>query len=162
MKELGNVGETDSMGNTIDEIINETKLFYCVECGKCVGVCPLREIYEEFSYELSPRGIIKKALLGFDILKDKEIWFCLGCTVCTEMCPAGVRYAEFIESLRLSAIREGITEHCSFCQRCGTYFVPTPTLDNAREIMEERGLSSQFLGQCPKCRRYDFAERVKK
>jgi heterodisulfide reductase subunit C len=87
------------MSNTIDEIINEAKLFYCVECGKCVGACPMREVYEEFSYELSPRCINKKALLGFDILdivKGKEIWFCLGCTVCTEICPAGVRYAEFV------------------------------------------------------------------
>ena len=153
------------MGNTLDKIINEAKVFYCVECGKCVGACPMREIYEEFFYELSPRGISKKALLGFDILdilKGKEIWFCLGCTVCTELCPAGVRYAEFIESLRRLAISQGITEHYLSCQRCGSYFLTTPTLDNIRKLVEEKGLSSQFLALCPKCRRYDFGERVKR
>lgn len=159
------MGEIDSMGNTIDEIINEAKLFYCVECGKCVAVCPLREIFDEFSYELSPRGITKRALLGFDILgilKGKEIWFCLGCTVCTDLCPAGVRYAEFIDSLRLLAIRQGVTEYCLTCQRCGNYFVTTPTVDSIREKMEEKGLSSQFLALCPKCRRYEFGDRVKR
>jgi heterodisulfide reductase subunit C len=153
------------MGNTIDEIINEAKLFYCVECGKCVGACPMREVYEEFSYKLSPRCITKKALLGFDILdivKGEEIWFCLGCTVCTEICPAGVRYAQFVESLRLLAISEGVTEHCVFCQRCGSYFVTTPALDNVRGIVEGKGLSNEFLALCPNCRMYDFAERVKK
>jgi len=157
------MGEIDSMGNTIDEIINEAKLFYCVECGKCVAVCPLREIFDEFSYELSPRGITKRALLGYDIpgiLKGKEIWFCLGCTVCTEICPAGVKYAEFIESLRFLAIREGITEYCSFCERCGSYFLTTPILDNIRDVMEQKGLSNHLLALCPKCRKYDLAKVV--
>jgi len=27
----------DYKDNTIDEIANKAKLFYCVECGKCVG-----------------------------------------------------------------------------------------------------------------------------
>ena len=64
------------MDNNIDEIVNESKLSYCVECGKCVVACPMREIYQQFSYELSPRGISKKVLLGFDvwdIFKGKEI-----------------------------------------------------------------------------------------
>ena len=153
------------MDNTVEEIVNETKLSYCVECGKCVVACPMRGIYQQFSYELSPRGISKKVLLGFDVLdifRSKEIWFCLGCTVCTDLCPAGVRYAEFIDSLRLLAIRQGVTEHCLTCQRCGGYFVTTPTLDSIRQEVEGKGLSSQFLALCPKCRRYDFGDKVKR
>ena len=153
------------MDNNIDEIVKEAKLSYCVECGKCVMACPMREIYQQFSYELSPRGISKKVLLGFDVLdifKGKEIWFCLGCTACTNLCPAGVRYAEFIESLRLLAISQGVTEHCLTCQRCGSYFVTTPTVDGIREELKERELSSEFLALCPKCRRYEFSDRVKR
>jgi len=153
------------MDNEIDEIINEAKLSCCVECGKCVAVCPLREIFEEFTYKLSPRGLVKRALMGHDIsgiLKGKDIWFCLGCTACTDICPAGVKYAEFIEALRSIAIRDGITEYCSLCERCGSYFLTTPILDNIRRVMEQKGLSSEFLDQCPKCRKYDLVKKVVK
>ena len=151
------------MARSIDEIINDKKVFYCVECGKCVAVCPMVEVYQEFAYELSPRGINKRALLGFDvldILKDKKIWFCLGCTVCTEICPAGVKYAEFIESLRLLAIKEGNIDYCVKCKRCGDYFIPTPILDNMRGALEEMKVDSQFLNLCPECRRRNFAGKL--
>jgi heterodisulfide reductase subunit C len=149
----------------IDEIIDETKLSYCVECGKCVSVCPMQEIYKEYGYAISPRGINKKTLLGFDpleIMKNQEIWFCLGCTVCTEICPAGVRYATFIESLRRLALKEGMTEHGLFCPKCGQYFETHPLHDNIREIVEEKGLSSEYLILCPKCRRYDYSEKARR
>ena len=153
------------MARSVDEIINDKKVFYCVECGKCVAVCPMAEVYQEFAYELSPRGINKRALLGFDvldILKDKKIWFCLGCTACTEICPAGVKYAEFIESLRLLAIEEGNTDYCVKCKRCGDYYIPTPILDNMRDNLAQKGLSCELLDQCPKCRKYDLVKKVVK
>ena len=153
------------MARSVDEIINDKKVFYCVECGKCVAVCPMAEVYQEFAYELSPRGINKRALLGFDvldILKDKKIWFCLGCTACTEICPAGVKYAEFIESLRLLAIKEGNADYCVKCKRCGDYYIPAPILDKMRDNVAQKGLSCEFLDQCPKCRKYDLVNKVAK
>jgi heterodisulfide reductase subunit C len=153
------------MVTKIDQIIDETKLTYCVECGKCVAVCPMQEIYQEYGYAISPRGINKKTLLGFDpreIMKNREIWFCLGCTVCTGICPAGVRYATFIELLRRLAISEGITEHSLFCPKCGQYFETKPLHNNIREIVEEKGLSSEYLILCPKCRRYDYGEKARR
>ncbi len=156
MTEEGNLLE-----DALDKIIDEAKLFLCVECGKCVAGCPLAELYERFSYEFSARGIIKKTLLGFDIWKNKEIWFCLGCEVCAQSCPAGVKYAEFIEDARQLAISEGITKHCLFCKRCGRCYLPLPTLEHVRGALEEMKAASQFLNLCPECRRRDFAERVK-
>ena len=149
------------MKDVLDKIINEAKLFYCVECGKCVAGCPLTEIYEDFSYELSSRGIIRKALLGFNILESKEIWRCLGCDLCAEICPTGVKYAQFIEEARLLAIGEGITEHCLFCERCGQYYLPEPTLGHLKKILEGKKLPDEFLKLCPKCRSYDYAGKVK-
>lgn len=156
MTEEGNL-----LKDALDKIIDETRLSLCVECGKCVAGCPLAELYERFSYEFSARGIIKKALLGFDVWRKREIWFCLGCDVCAQSCPAGVRYAEFIEAVRQLAISESVTEHCVFCERCGRYYLPMPTLEYMRETLEERKADSQFLNLCPDCRRRDLAERVK-
>lgn len=149
------------MKDTLDKIINEAKLFYCVECGKCVAGCPLAEIYEDFSYEFSCRGIVRKALLGFNVLESKEIWFCLNCDLCAEICPTGVKYAQFIEDARLLAIGEGIIENCSFCERCGRYYVPVPTLGHFKGIFEGKKLPDEFLNLCPNCRRDDYAEEVK-
>jgi len=147
------------MDNLVDKLFKQSKLFYCIECGKCTTICPMQKIFDNFSYEISPRGIIKRVSLGLNVLKSKEIWFCQNCTACTEACPAGVKYAEFIDSLRLLAINEGIIRNCSFCERCGQYYLSTLTLDNIKGILEERKLSSGYLNLCPKCRRYDYLEK---
>jgi len=143
--------------DTINKIINEAQLFYCVECGKCVAGCPLAEIYEDFSYEFSARGIIRKALLGFDIMESKDIWFCLNCDLCAEICPTGVKYAQFIENTRLLAIGEGLVENCSVCEHCGQYYLPLPTLEHLKGTMGK--LPDEFLNLCPNCRRLDAASK---
>ncbi|MFC2010784.1 4Fe-4S dicluster domain-containing protein [Chloroflexota bacterium] len=144
------------MKDTIDKIINEAKLFYCVECGKCVAGCPLAEIYKDFSYEVSARGIIRKALLGFNIVESKDIWFCLNCDLCADMCPTGVKYAQFIENVRLLAIGEGLVENCSFCERCSQYYLPVPTLDNLKGTLMGK-LPDELVNLCPNCRRREAA-----
>ncbi|MFC1908207.1 4Fe-4S dicluster domain-containing protein [Chloroflexota bacterium] len=149
------------MTDILDKVIDEKKLSLCVECGKCVAGCPLAELHERFSKEFSARGIIKRALMGFDVWKNKEIWFCLGCNVCAQSCPAGVRYAEFIEGVRQLALSESITEYCLFCERCGCCYLPMPTLEYMRGTLEKTKADSQFLNLCPECRNRDFAERVK-
>ena len=150
------------MTDSINRIIKEAKLFCCIECGKCVAACPMGKIDGEFPFESFPRVILRKALLGYGFLEKRELWLCYSCKVCSEICPKGVRYREFIEAIRLLAIEGGIIDHCSFCERCGKYFLPTPQLDNIRGEMEKRKLSNEFLNLCPKCRRYDFLDRVKK
>jgi len=140
------------METSIDKLINQTKLYLCVECGKCVASCP---------FELSPRTIIEDVLLDFDILKRKEIWSCLTCDVCTKACPSDVRFADFIEVVRLLAMSEGIVEYCLFCQRCGQYYLSIPIEERIREILKRKGLSNEFLDLCPRCKRYDCADKVK-
>jgi Fe-S oxidoreductase len=157
MKEEPKVG---AGGDPVARIIEEKKLSLCVECGKCVASCPMAEFYDRFSFLFSARGVIKKALLGLDILRDPNIWFCLECDLCAQLCPAGVRYAEFVEAIRQLAIREGITEHSVVCPRCGRYYLPLPTLERVREILAGNHLGDEFVKLCPQCRQDDMAGKL--
>jgi Fe-S oxidoreductase len=143
----------------LTKIIDDKKLALCVECGKCVASCPMAEFYDRFSFLFSARGVIKKALLGLDILNDSNIWFCLECEVCARLCPAGVKYAEFVEDIRQLAINEGITENSVICPRCGRYHQPLPTVERLKEVLAGSGLDGEFTELCPQCRRDDVAEK---
>lgn len=147
------------MEKAMEAMVEESALSLCVECGKCVAVCPMAEIFEDFSYQVSPRGIVEKVLLDLEVLEEAGIWFCLTCDVCTQICPAGVRYREFVERARLLAIERGVTEHGLFCQTCGHYFLPLHTLEHLREKLG--GRANGYLTLCPKCRPYYFGEKVK-
>lgn len=146
---------------SIEELAFQNKLFYCLECGKCTASCPMYEMFTDFSYEFSPRGIVEKVLLDFDILNDKAIWYCLTCDVCTEGCPAGVKFRDFIESIRELAIEEGVKELGLFCKRCGNYFLPTHTLEYLKEKLGRKKVSLDWLLLCPRCKKYDFSQKVK-
>jgi Fe-S oxidoreductase len=151
----------DTGGNErLAKIIDEKKLALCVECGKCVASCPMAEFYDRFSFLFSARGIIKKALLGVDMLQDSNIWFCLECDTCARLCPAGVKYAEFVEDVRQLAITEGITENSMVCPRCGRYYLPLPTGERLKEVLAGGGLDSEFTQLCPQCRRDDVAQKL--
>ena len=72
------------MEDKISKLINEYKLYYCVECGKCVAGCPMNVIYDDFSYSFCSRGIIRKAMLEQDLDVEALIFttpFCL-CDKC--------------------------------------------------------------------------------
>jgi heterodisulfide reductase subunit C len=147
--------------NSVNQLLKETRALLCVECGKCASACPMTEIFNDFSYEASPRGIVEKALFGFDVLTDVGIWFCLACDVCTELCPAGVRFRDFVQGVRARAIEEGVTEHGLFCQRCSQFVMPVHTADYIREKVKGPEVSDEYLRLCPACRQYDFTEKVK-
>lgn len=144
----------------VAKIIDEKKLSLCVECGKCVASCPMAEFYDRFSFLFSARGIIKKALLGLDMLRDSNIWFCLECDTCAKLCPAGVKYAEFVEDIRQLAIKEGITGSSVACSRCGRYYLPLPTVERLKEVLAGKGLAGEFVELCPQCRRDSVAEKM--
>lgn len=147
--------------NSIAQLMKETKALLCVECGKCASACPMTEMFEDFSYEVSPRGIVEKALFGFDLLTDAGIWFCLTCDVCTELCPAGVRFRDFVQGVRALAVDAGVTEHGLFCERCGQFVVPIHTIDYIRGKLKGGQVPAEYLSLCPRCRKYDFTAKMK-
>ncbi|MBE9506483.1 MAG: 4Fe-4S dicluster domain-containing protein [Chloroflexi bacterium] len=147
------------MSDIVERLASEYGLFLCVECGKCVAVCPMGEIFDDFSYEVSPRGVIERVLLDFETPEDSRFWFCLTCDLCTNLCPAGVRFRDFVETARRLTIEAGGTEHGSFCHNCGAYLWPRHTVEYLKQTLGEA--SEELLMLCPRCRKYNFGEKVK-
>lgn len=147
------------MSDAIERLASQYGLFLCVECGKCVAVCPMGEIFDDFSYEVSPRGVIERVLLDSEIPKDSQFWFCLTCDLCTNLCPAGVRFRDFIEAARWLTVEAGVTGYGSFCRNCGAYLCPRHTVEYLKQTLGEA--TEELLTLCPRCRQYDFGERVK-
>jgi len=117
------------------------------------------EIFDDFSYEVSPRGVIERVLLDSEIPKDSQFWFCLTCDLCTNLCPAGVRFRDFIEAARWLTVEAGVTEYGSFCCNCGAYLCPLHTVEYLKQTLGEA--TEELLTLCPRCRQHDFGERVK-
>ncbi|UCE36543.1 MAG: (Fe-S)-binding protein [Thermoplasmata archaeon] len=97
--------------SAIDDLIDDTGAYDCVECGKCTTVCPVAKLDSNFA----PRLIVVKALEGVDggLAQNKDIWRCTTCAICSNMCPYKVDYTEFIRGLRGEAIIDGFEPICS-------------------------------------------------
>lgn len=147
------------MSNAIERLVSQYGLSLCVECGKCVAVCPMGELFDDFSYEVSPRGIIERVQLSFEVPEDSRLWFCLTCDLCTSLCPAGVQFRDFVEATRRLAIEAGDTEHGVFCQGCGAYLWPQHTVEYLKQALGEA--AEELLTLCPTCRQRDFGAKVK-
>ncbi|MCU0859760.1 MAG: hydrogenase iron-sulfur subunit [Thermoplasmata archaeon] len=85
----------------IDQLIEDTGAFDCVECGKCTTVCPVAKYDPDFA----PRTIVLKSMEGQmkELSTDKAIWTCITCEQCNSMCPYKVDYSGFIRGLRTEA-----------------------------------------------------------
>lgn len=89
----------------LEDIIQETKTYNCLECGKCTSVCPVAK-YDPL---YSPRGIIEYALLGFgdELMFNKELFSCLTCYTCQQECPSDVDFPMFVRKARSIAQDNG-------------------------------------------------------
>ena len=149
------------MQSNINQLINDYKLYLCVDCGKCVGSCPMTEIFEDYSSSFSPRNIIERALLSFDVASDKSIWYCLTCNECTVKCPQGVEFKYFITALREVALKKNISRFSVSCKRCGQHFLPVHTNEYIRVKLNGNDTDMELLQACPRCRKYEYGEKVK-
>lgn len=86
------------------EKISGQKLLACYQCGKCSAGCPMAS-----HMDVLPNQIIRMAQLGMkeQLLATRTIWTCVSCLTCNSRCPKGIRIAEVIESLRMTALRDG-------------------------------------------------------
>jgi heterodisulfide reductase subunit D len=89
----------------LDDIIQKTKTYYCLECGKCTSLCPVARYDPSFS----PRQMIENALLGFgdDLLLDRELFSCLTCYACQQRCPSEIDFPVFVQQARSLAQDSG-------------------------------------------------------
>lgn len=91
---------------TLQEIVNITQAYYCLDCGICTGSCPVSRV----SLDFSPRLMVEKVLLDQEEnpLEDINIWSCLSCGQCSRRCPSRIDYPEFVRMVREEAVRQGI------------------------------------------------------
>ena len=130
------------------DILKARGAFQCVECGKCVAMCPMAETSPGFSRVKSPRGVVQQALRGMDDMPGVDS--CLQCRSCSQTCPAGVDVAGLIADLRRLQARAQL----SLCSSCGAPLLPA---DAGRYL--EGAVNAGFEGEivyaslCPACRR---------
>jgi len=86
------------------EKISGQKLLACYQCGKCSAGCPMAA-----HMDVLPNQLIRMAQLGMEkqLLAARSIWMCVSCLTCNSRCPKDIKIAEVIESLRMTALRDG-------------------------------------------------------
>jgi len=97
--------------NDITQIIKNRRAYYCLDCGKCTGICPITRHDAEFS----PRRIVEMVTgrAADELLHDRLLWLCLTCQQCSQVCPSDVRYSEFMRDLRGEARAQGCQGECT-------------------------------------------------
>jgi len=88
----------------LQNVINDTRIRLCLDCGKCTVVCPVARYDPEFN----PRRIVQEVLRqnGRGPM-DEKIWSCISCNMCMERCNYNVKFTDFIRALRYKALAEG-------------------------------------------------------
>jgi heterodisulfide reductase subunit D len=97
--------------DSIGEIIKKTKAYYCLDCGKCTGNCPVSLFDEAYSPRVMTRSVVLGE--GEKLGKTRLLWSCLSCKMCEERCPSDVQYIEFQKSIRAEYRHLGQREFCS-------------------------------------------------
>jgi Fe-S oxidoreductase len=103
--------EQTGQSAALEQTVNETGVFRCLECGKCTAICPISHYDRLFS----PRRTVGRALMRHDeaLLSDDRLWTCFTCLHCSQVCPAGVAYADLTLSVRTEARRLGTATVCT-------------------------------------------------
>lgn len=102
-----------SIMDSMKDIIQQCRVRYCQECGKCSAVCPITR-WETRSYS-SPRLLVEKAIDSRpeEIMQDPLFWSCLTCKRCSLLCPSDVYFSEFIQETRTLAKGCGQAGECT-------------------------------------------------
>lgn len=81
------------------------KLFSCIQCGTCGGMCPMSP-YMDFT----PRQLIAMIRAGFkgDVLSSYTTWLCASCYSCSVECPKEINLTDIMYAAKRLAIREGV------------------------------------------------------
>jgi len=94
-----------AFASEIASIPGGEKLYSCIQCGTCSGMCPMVP-YMDYT----PRQIIAMVRAGFkgDVLSSYTTWLCASCYSCTVECPKEIKITDIMYAAKRLAIREGI------------------------------------------------------
>ncbi|RLF13597.1 MAG: hypothetical protein DRJ97_07775 [Thermoprotei archaeon] len=109
------------------------KLAVCMQCGACVGSCPVTGLNE-----FNVRRLARRAYLGWagqEVLKE-EVWLCLLCARCYENCPRGINLPEVMVRLRQQAVKQGLVPRTVSLTRSNLSKYGNPAGVEAKELME--------------------------
>lgn len=86
-------------------VVQRTRAYLCLDCGKCTGSCPLARV----DLDYSPRRIVERVIFGEAdaVLTDPHLWSCMTCGLCNDRCPSDVDFVRFIVEMRAEAFRAG-------------------------------------------------------
>lgn len=89
----------------ISSIPGGDKLYTCIQCGTCSGMCPLSQ-YMDYT----PRQIIAMIRAGLkgEVLSSYTTWLCASCYSCTVECPKEIKITDIMYAAKRLAIREGV------------------------------------------------------
>jgi quinone-modifying oxidoreductase, subunit QmoC len=89
----------------IASIPDGDKLYSCIQCGTCSGMCPL-STYMDYS----PRQVIAMIRAGFrnDVLSSYTTWLCASCYACTVECPKEIKITDIMYAAKRLAISGGV------------------------------------------------------
>lgn len=81
------------------------KLYSCIQCGTCSGMCPLSSYMD-----LTPRQIVAMIRAGFrgEVLTSYTTWLCASCYACTVECPQEIKITEIMYAAKRLAMRGGL------------------------------------------------------
>ena len=86
-------------------IVQRTRAYLCLDCGKCTSVCPLARV----DLDYSPRRIVERVVHGEAeaVIADPQLWSCMTCGLCSARCPSNVDFTRFIVEMRAAAFESG-------------------------------------------------------
>lgn len=117
---------------TVGDIIRQTRAYYCLDCGKCTGVCPVARINRTFSPRSMLMRCVQKDEDGF--YEDKALWECLTCGQCELRCPSQIAYIHFMRDVRSLSLNTGQKAECSH----GGAFHSLMRIMTANELKQQR------------------------
>ncbi len=93
-----------SFADEIASIPGGDKLFSCIQCGTCSGMCPLSPCMD-----YTPRQIIAMIRAGSrgKVLASRTTWLCASCYACTVECPKEIKITDIMYAAKRLAIKEG-------------------------------------------------------